>query len=143
MSRPKQPTPRDRKALVEAELAADAVRARESPPPVRRKIDGKYYQLRYITRDNREKEDRVKELREGHYDVPCYVRVFNGRLPGWADEYERYLIYARPRPATPEERASRRKPRKPGSIRGKTYSALFGHPDPVALAKFKRKAPKK
>jgi hypothetical protein len=74
---------------------------------VRRKFDGKYYTLMFAEYSQRRAEEIARIWRSNDTGNPHFVRIVH--VPrGGRIEYEKWLLYMRPRPLTPAERDEER-----------------------------------
>lgn len=80
---------------------------------VRRKFDGKYYTLKFAVYSRRKAEETARIWRDGPGGSPQFVRIVHvpAGPPGSWGEYEKYLLYMRPRPLTQKERDAERRAR--------------------------------
>lgn len=83
--------------------------------PAKRKFDGKWYTLEHVDRDRVAAEEYAQDWRGGWDDpvkgkIAYYARVVPFDDWGLKGEIQ-YLVYMRPKPLSPEDRARNRKMR--------------------------------
>lgn len=120
--------------MTQKEQIANALPGEER---VRRKFDGKYYTLKFAEYSRKKAEHLAKIWRSNDTGNPHHVRIVH--VPeGEGRVYEKYLLYMRPRPLTPAEKAEERRLKS-----GPNLMMRFFSPDVLPVTKHGRKAWKK